>query len=357
MIKIGIIGTGGMANAHAARYCAMRGVTLSSCLDLVPERAEAFAETHGIRHAVTSLDDLLNEVDAVSIVTRDDAHVPLSIKSLKAGVHVLCEKPLALSLAEARRLVKVYQSARRKGLVGMINFSHRAGHFYMAQELVRKGRLGDIRYVRSNYLQGWLSGDHWGHWASSVWLWRLQTARGSLGVLGDIGCHILDFTTGVVGPAERVRCRLSTQRKVLASGRRVRKLGGHDLDANDTAMIELKYKCGADGLTDTTRWATGLPDSVNLEVYGTDGALMCGHGNMTKETYMQVCLGKKRHTAEWKDCKYKPVPDNWDRFIAAVRSGGRPQPDIERGAEIQAYLDACVRSAASGKFAKIDQFK
>ena len=342
-----------MANEHASKYRAIRGVKLWSCMDLVSERAAAFATTHGIRHHVTSVDDVLNEVDAVSVVTRDDGHVPLSIKALKAGVHVLCEKPLATSLAQARRLMKVYRPARRKGLVGMVNFSHRAGYFYAAQELVQKGRLGEIRYVRSNYLQGWLSGNHWGNWASKAWLWRLQSAKGSLGVLGDIGCHILDFTTGVAGPAERLRCRLSTHDKMLPSGRRVRKLGGHELDANDTAIVEIEYKNGADGLTDTTRWATGLPNSVNLEVYGTEGALMCGHGNSARETYMQVCLGKSRHKAEWKAYRYKPAADNWTRFISAMRSGDRPQPDIERGAEIQAYLDACMRSADTEKFVKI----
>lgn len=355
-IKIGIIGTGGMAGAHAGRYNEIRGVKLHACMDILPERAAAFAEKHGVRHHVCSVDDVLSEVDAVSIVTRDDAHIPLSLKALKAGLHVLCEKPLALSLADARRLMKVYLPARRKGLVGMINFSHRAGHFYAAQEMVQKGRLGELRYVRSNYLQGWIAGDHWGNWASESWAWRLQTALGSMGALGDIGCHILDFTTGVAGPAEKLRCMLSTHAKVLPSGRKVTRHRGHDLDANDTAIIDLIYQNGASGLTDVTRWATGVPNSVNLEVYGTEGALMCGHGNTSRGTYMQVCLGKARHVAEWKEHRYKAAPDNWNRFITGIRTGEHPQPDLLRGAEIQAYLDAGERSAESGSFVKIRKF-
>ncbi len=355
-IKIGIVGTGSMAGEHAARYQQVRGASLHACMDLVPERAAAFAEKHGFRHHVTSVDDVLNEVDAVSIVTRDDGHVPIAVKAVKAGVHVLCEKPLALSLADARRLMKVYLPARRKGLVGMINFSHRAGHFYAAQDLVRKGRLGELRYVRSNYLQGWISSDYWGNWASDTWIWRLQTALGSMGALGDIGCHVLDFTTGVAGPIEKLRCMLSTHPKVLPSGRRVTKRAGHDLDSNDTAIVELIYENGASGLTDVTRWATGVPNSVNLEVYGTEGALMCGHGNTTQGTYMRVCLGEKRHVSEWQEHRYKVAPDNWDRFIKAIRTGEHPQPDLLRGAEIQGYLDAGERSAKSGAFEKIRKF-
>lgn len=348
-IKVGIIGTGGMANSHAGRFNSIRGCQVVACLDVIRDRAQAFAERHGIKHVCTRVADVLAEVDAVSVVTPDAFHVPISIEVLRAGKHLLCEKPLATSLAEARKLMTVWNTARRKGLIGMVNFSHRQGqHFIEAQRLVQSGRLGDLRYVRSNYLQSWLSSDCWGSWTTEKFLWRVQTAKGSDGALGDLGCHILDFATGVAGPIKRLNCALRTHEKTLPDGRQVTRHGGHALDANDTFVVEMDFADGGFGVCESTRWATGLANSVNLEVYGTAGALMCGHGNSGRGTYLQVCLGRARHTNTWTPRKLKSTPDNWQRFIKAVKTGVQDQPDLTRGAEIQAYLDACHRSADRG---------
>ena len=349
-VKVGIIGTGGMANSHAGHFNSIRGCQVVACLDVIHERARAFAQRHGIKHVCTQVADVLAEVDAVSVVTPDRSHVPISIEVLRAGRHLLCEKPLATSLPEARKLMKVWQTARAHGLIGMVNFSHRQGHHFIeAQRLVQGGRLGELRYVRSNYLQSWLSSDGWGNWTSEQFLWRLQTAKGSDGALGDIGCHILDFTTGVVGPVKRLHCTLRTHAKALPDGRHVTRHGGHALDANDTFVLEMDFADGSFGVCESTRWATGLPNSVNLEVYGTEGALMCGHGNSGRGTYLQVCLGRSRHTSTWTARKLKPRPNNWQRFIKAVKTGVPDQPDLTRGAEIQACLDACHRSAVRGE--------
>ena len=338
-----------MANGHAGGFNRIPGCRVVACLDVISERARAFAERHEVKHVCTKVADVLAEVDAVSVVTPDASHVPLSIEVLKAGKHLLCEKPLATSLSDARRLMKVWQAAQAQGRIGMVNFSHRQGHHFIeAQRLVQSGRLGELRYVRSNYLQAWLSSDGWGHWSTEKFLWRVQTAMGSDGALGDLGCHILDFTTGVAGPVKRLQCALRTHAKVLPDGRHVTRHGGHALDANDTFVVTMDFADGACGVCESTRWATGLMNSVNLEVYGTEGGLMCGHGNSGRGTYLEVCLGRARHSSTWTPRKLKPRPNNYQRFIKAVKTGVPDQPDLTRGAEIQAYLDACHRSAAGG---------
>src|SRR5258706_4896574 len=174
-IRVGIVGTGGMANAHANSFKAIDRVELVSCLDVVPGRAEEFAKKHGVKTAAKGLDELLDRVDAVTVVTPDRFHVEPSLAVLKAGKHLLCEKPLAVTLADARRMAVAAKKAVSKGAVHMINFSYRGSSaFQKAIGLVSAGTLGALRHVHSFYLQTWLSSNVWGGWTKEASLWRLQ---------------------------------------------------------------------------------------------------------------------------------------------------------------------------------------
>ncbi|MEO1236947.1 MAG: Gfo/Idh/MocA family oxidoreductase, partial [Planctomycetota bacterium] len=176
-IKHGIIGTGGMARGHAGAFNKVRGVEVFGCYDVAPGRAEAFARDHGVRHAMDSLDDLLDACDAVSIVTPDAFHAELSLKALGAGKHVLCEKPLTTTLADARKVARAAETAAQKhGVVHMVNFSYRnSSQFQQALRIAGSGRLGAIRHVTGRYFQAWLASTVWGNPAThEAWLWRQQ---------------------------------------------------------------------------------------------------------------------------------------------------------------------------------------
>jgi predicted dehydrogenase len=231
----------------------------------------------------------------------------------------------------------------------MINFSYRkSAAFQKAIALVAAGQLGALRHVHSFYLQSWLSSDVWGNWSKEAFLWRLQTAAGSGGVLGDLGCHILDLTTAVGGEVARVRCDLRTFAKIDPTGQAITEWAGKKLDANDTAIIELEFTNGAVGLVHTTRWATGHKNHLRLEAHGTDGALMFDLDRDYDK--LDTCLHAGKDKAEWTTESLAPTPSNFERFITAIRSGQPDQPDILRGAQIQSYLDACERSAKSGQW-------
>jgi len=354
-VKIGIIGTGGMAKAHAAEYKKIKGVALAACLDVIPGRAEEFAKTQGFAHVAKDLPELFALVDAVVIVTPDRFHAEPTIAALKAGKHVLCEKPLTVTLEEARAVAAAAQAAAKKHVIHMINFSYRrSAAMQKGIELRKAGTIGTLRHVHSYYLQSWLGTSTWGDWHSDSMLWRLQTAKGSGGVLGDLGCHILDLTTAVSGEVEAVRCNLATFPKLL-KGKEVTTYQGGALDANDTAIIELQYVGGATGIVHTSRWATGHLNHLRCEVHGTQGALRFD----LDEDYdaIDLYLGKNPKTASWKKKKLKPTPNNYQRFIRAIKTGTQDQPDILRGAEIQAYLEACLTSATSGKWEAIPSWK
>ena len=348
-IKVGIIGTGGMARAHAENFKKFPGVELTSCLDIVPGRAAEFAKTNGVKYVAENTDQLLDQVDAVAVVTPDRFHAEPSLATLKAGKHLLCEKPLCPTLTEARKVAAAAKRAAGKGVIHMINFSYRSSAaLQYASELARAGKLGELRHVHSYYLQGWLATTTWGSWTKEAMLWRLQTAAGSAGVLGDLGCHILDLTTAVGGNVKRARCNLQTFPKIDPHGKPVTKWAGKKLDANDTAIIELEFTNGATGLVHTTRWATGHSNSLRLEAHGTTGALWFDLDRDYRK--IDLCLGDARHKAQWTTKTIAPTPTNHARFIRAIRTGQPDQPDILRGAQIQAYLDACERSAKSGRW-------
>lgn len=346
-IRIGIVGTGGMANGHAASFAKQPGVVLQSCVDVVPGRAEDFAKRHGIKHVAKDLDELIDACDAVSVVTPDKVHGEQSIRILNSGRHLLCEKPLTVTLDEARRVARTAVEAARKGVIHMTNFSYRSSAaFQEAMKVVQSGRLGYLRHTHSFYLQTWLSSDIWGHWSNEGFLWRLDQ-RTSGGVLGDVGCHILDMTTAIVGEVKRVRCDLKTFPKVY-EGELVTECKGKNLDANDTALIQLEFVDGSIGIVQTTRWATGHPNHLQCEVHGTDGALRVDLDE--SYTAINLCVGKDAAKAQWKRKELKPTPSNYERFIRSIKTGKQDQPDVVRGAQIQAYLDACERSAKSGKW-------
>jgi predicted dehydrogenase len=355
-IRVGIVGTGGMANAHAENFLKIAGVSVDACFDVVEERSRAFADKHGIRHVATSLGDLLKRVDAVTIVTPDRFHREGALEVLEKKKHLLCEKPLTVTLPEAREVASAYSKARKKGVIGMVNFSYRrSAALQRAIELSREGALGELRHAHAFYLQSWLASPIWGQWTDETWLWRLQTAAGSGGVLGDIGCHLLDLATSVTGPVKKLRCWLSTFPKVTPDGTSHKKWKGKKLDANDTAIIELELENGGTLVVHTTRWAMGHSNHLRFEAHGTRGALKFD----LDESYdkLGVCLGEDTAKAEWKTLALDSTPNNYERFVRSIQSGEVDQPDILRGAEVQAYLDACERSAKTGKWAKIRSYR
>jgi len=336
-----------MANQHAIEFAKTKSVTFAACFDIDGKRAQKFADKHGFAVTAESVEHLLEKVDAVAIVTPDRFHAAATLQALQAGKHVLCEKPLTVSLDEACRVADAALAAQRHGIIHMINFSYRASSaFQRALTLAKTGSLGQIRHVHSSYLQSWLASNTWGNWTGDGWLWRLSTAAGSGGVLGDIGCHILDLTTGASEDIASLRCMLKTFPKITEDGQVVTRWKGVDLDANDTAIIEMQFAGGGIGICHASRWATGHANSLKVEVHGTEGAVAF---DLDHDYHaIDLCLGAAIHSNTWTHEKLKPTPTNYARFITAIETGKQDQPDMLRGAQIQSYLDACQTSAESG---------
>ncbi len=209
--------------------------------------------------------------------------------------------------------------------------------------MVAAGAIGAVRHFEATYLQSWLTQPAWGDWRTMPqWLWRLSSAHGSKGVLGDVGIHILDFATFIAGsdPAE-VSCRLTTFDK--AEGGRI---GDYVLDANDSFAMHLRLANGAVGTVSATRFATGHLNDLRLRIYGETGGLEVLFEKA--ESRLNACLGADVATGTWAAVATPPVPTIYERFVAAIREGAPGVPDFARGAALQRVLDLAEASSAEG---------
>lgn len=348
MIKIAIVGTGGMANAHANEFAKIRGCKVVAGVDIDPARAKAFCENHRIPEVYGSVHELLKgcDFDAASVVTPDAFHVQCALPLVRAGKHVLCEKPIAPTAREGKRLVT---AAKKSGVINMINFSYRNSPvLHRARQLVEKGEIGNIRHFEAHYLQTWLSSTVWGDWRTSTnWLWRMSTAHGSKGALGDIGVHIVDLATYVAAEdAASIRANLKTYRK-----NRTNRVGEYVFDANDSAYMQVELQGGGAGTISATRWATGRENSLALSLYGDRGALRFDLDRPGNE--LDVCIGRDVNRAAWKTIPCRQTPSMYQRFIRSIQTGRNDMSDFHRGWQVQKVLDACFVSSESDTTVKI----
>jgi predicted dehydrogenase len=227
-------------------------------------------------------------------------------------------------------------AARKAGVLTAVNFSYRnRASTQMAARLVASGALGDLRQVEGEYHQCWLTQD----WqVEPALLWRLSSRHGSAGALGDIGVHLLDLASFIAGDLAALACELT----VFDKG--ARRIGEYVFDVNDSASALVRYRSGARGTLNVTRWAKGRGNKVALRLFGTKGALDMDLDRPEGEQLL-VCLGRGAEALKWTPLKCPKTPNQQERFVAAIRTGRQGQTSFAGGLKVQRYLDACFRSS------------
>ena len=281
------------------------------------------------------------KLHGVTNVTPDAMHAKISLAVIARGLNILCEKPLATSLADA---IAMRDAAQAAGVINMVNFSYRnSAGLQKAAEIVRKGTLGRIIHVESSYLQSWLNKACWGDWQTNPGLaWRLSTRHGSAGDLGDIGCHIYDMTCFLAGQdISEINCQLRTFDKGVPGN----VLGEYVLDANDSFASIVSLSGGALGVVHSSRWATGQGNSLRVRVFGDQGGIEV---DLDRDwNGYRICTGKDLKANAWKTVTCKPTPTNFERFIKSIKTGVNDVNDFANGAKIQAYLHYSFASDAA----------
>lgn len=216
-----------------------------------------------------------DDVDLVDICTPGNTHAEIAIAALEAGKHVLCEKPLANTLAEAEAMAAAAESAAEQGILAMVGFTYRrVPAIQLARKLIADGRIGKVRHVRAQYLQDWLVDE------DAPLSWRLDKSKAGSGALGDIGAHIIDLTqfitgesiTGVSGILET----FVNERPVATESGSMSGTAGTErgpVTVDDAAVFLGRLSGGGLGIYEATRFATGRKNAIRIEINGSEGSL------------------------------------------------------------------------------------
>ncbi len=240
------------------------------------EAAQAAADQLGWAESETDWRSAVNreDIDVVDICTPGNTHAEIAAAALRRK-HVLVEKPMANTVAEAESMARAAQDAQSRGVQAMVGFTYRrVPAVQLARQLVAEGRIGAVRQVRAQYLQDWLADEN------SPLSWRLDKEVAGSGALGDIGAHAVDLTTFITGQrfagCLRDAGHLREERPVAESFRGLHGTVNDQrgpVTVDDAALAMARLESGAPVTLEATRYAWGRKNALRIEVSGTSGAL------------------------------------------------------------------------------------
>ncbi len=381
-VRVGMIGYQFMGRAHSHAY---HDVARFFPLDVEPEKAvicgrdragvEAARERLGWQESETDWRRVVerDDVDLIDVCTPNNRHAEIAIAAAEHGKHVLCEKPLAMNLAEARSML---QAVERAGVVNMICHNYRfAPAVQLAKQLVSQGQLGTIYHFRAQYLQDWIMDPEF------PVVWRLQKAVSGSGAHGDLSAHIIDLARFLVGEFESVSGMLHTfikERPVPGSAEGAWGATGQSggsrglVDVDDAALFLARFRSGALGTFEATRFAGGNRNGNRFEINGSKGSIRWDLENMNNlEVYFHsdpeglqgfrtINCTEAVHpyaAAWWPPAHIIGYEHTFVHLVSelmnGIASGRSPEPNFADGVANQAVLDAVIASSESGQWVQV----
>ena len=375
-IGVGLVGYKFMGRAHSNAY---RQLPRFFDVDPAPRMAAICGRDEaGVREAAGSLGWDSYETDYRRLIGRDDVglvdvvtpgntHREIVLAALEAGKHVICEKPLANSLAEAREMLV---AAREAGTINAVCFNYRrAPAVQLAKRLVDEGRLGTIRHWRATYLQDFIMDPDF------PLIWRLKKELAGSGALGDIGAHIVDLSQFLLGPVSEVVGMMETFVKErplegASAGGGLLASGGAEtgeVTVDDAAAFLARFEDGAIGTFEATRFAAGRRNKNAFEINGSEGSVAF---NLERMNELEVFFVDDASDVQGFRTVNVTEPDHpfagawWPpghilgyehTFVHTMKdlmdgigTGTSPAPTFEDAYRVQAVLDAVERSAGGG---------
>ncbi len=353
-IRVGILGTSWWADAmYLPSLDGSKKAVVSACCGRNEERARQLASNWNIPAVYTNWEEMLNQesLDAVIISTPNDTHFPLALAALEKGLHVLCEKPLALNYTEARKMLEV---AQRQKAVTMVPFTY--SFLPMNQKiksLLSEGFLGDPYHLNFRYFAG--------YGRSAEYSWRFDQKHAGSGSLGDLGSHFIYLAVWFFGSVTHVWAELNivTRRPELDP------LGQAYSQTDDFSIIVLTFSNGARGVVQATTMAyepSPWGQSHYFDLHGSGGTLR----GWTDWEQTYKLLGAKSEDEKFTEIDFSELMQEGKskksiqqmyketfrkrgrmtgEFIEAVASSTSCRPTFEDGAEVQRILDAALLSA------------
>jgi predicted dehydrogenase len=364
-LGVALIGYAFMGKAHSnawrnvASYFDVPAFEQKVLVGRDPAGVAAAADKYGWSESATDWRAVLDrdDIDIVDICAPGFMHAEIAIAALAAGKHVLVEKPLANTLAEAEAMAEAARKARARGVQSMVGFNYRrVPALVLARELIAEGRVGTVRHVRAAYLQDWLADPE------SPMSWRLRREAAGSGALGDIASHAIDQVLFLLGDhitEVSGRTHTFTTHRPGAHGR-------EEVTVDDAVWATLTLASGAIASVEVSRVATGQKNSLKLEIYGDRGSLLFDLEDLNELGFLDATVpvreqGFRRilvnepehpyvdawwpqgHIIGWEHTFTHEIRD----FLAAIGSGTEPSPSFDDGLAVQRILAAVEESAAA----------
>lgn len=390
-INVALIGQGFMGRSHSNAWGQVAKFfkppikpVMHTVFGQPEENPQAFAANWGWQNASTDWEALVKspEIGLVDVVTPNYMHAPVAKAAILAGKHVACEKPIAGTLSDAREMVEAAKKANVKTFV-WFNY-RRCPAVALAHQLVKQGKIGEIRHVRATYLQDWAD-------ENVPLLWRFDKTLAGSGAHGDLNAHIVDMTRFVTGMeiveiAGAIAETFIKKRKLptgvaaggIASGRAGVDQWG-DVTVDDAVLFLARFSNGAVASFEAARQATGNQNRNTFEINGSKGSLKFDFERMNELLFYDATL--PRAVQGWTNIMVThggdhPYVANWwpDAHIIGYEHGfvnqafdilkvlaGEqptvPLPDFEDAYNTQRVLEAALISAAERRPVNLDDVK
>jgi predicted dehydrogenase len=366
-LTVGVLGYRFMGRAHANALARLPmffpdapRVERHTLVGRDEEALTAAAERLGFSHTETDWRDVVGEVDVFYNLGPNHLHVDPSVAALEAGTHVLCEKPLAPTLDEARRM---HEAAEASEAVAGCAFNYRfVPAIRYAKSLVDAGDLGEIHHVRGRYLQDWLVD------SDAPWSWRNSKELAGSGALGDLGAHTVDLVRFLVGDAAGPITRLSGHLRTFVDERETEGGETKPVTVDDAYTAQAAFENGATGTFEASRFATGHKNDHTIEIDGSDGSLRFSLERLNELEYHSGD-GRGYETVLVTDDS-DPYIDHWwppghvigwehtfvhenYEFLSAVAEDGEFHPSFADAYRVQEVLDAVERSDMKGEWVSV----
>jgi predicted dehydrogenase len=374
-LRVAMIGYGFMGAAHSVGWRqAPRMFALPDDVEMsviVGRHAEAVADAAarwGWRESATDWREVIerDDIDLVDIVTPGDSHAEIAIAALEAGKHVLCEKPLANTVAEAEAMADAASRATSRGVRSMVGFTYRrVPAVTFMRDLIAQGAVGTIAQVRTAYRQDWLVDPE------MPLAWRLQKEHAGSGALGDIGAHIIDMTQFVTGlevaAVSGVVDTIVKERPLQGSGSGLSGTaaeGFGPVTVDDIALFSGRLSTGALVSFEASRFATGRKNDLSIEVSGDKGALRFDLEDLNAlwfydrtapeatQGFTRILVTEPQHpyvAAWWPAGHMLGYEHGFSHqvvdLVTAIAEGTDPHPSFGDGLSVQRVLAAVERSS------------
>ncbi|MCL6604794.1 MAG: Gfo/Idh/MocA family oxidoreductase [Paenibacillus sp.] len=381
--RIGMIGYKFMGKAHSNAYRSLpMFFPKAPKLDMAvicgrnEEAVGQAAEQLGWSESMTDWRDLLarEDIDVIDINAPSDAHKEITLAAVKAGKHIFCEKPLALTLADSREML---QAAEEAGIAHMVGFNYRfSPAVRLAKKLVESGRLGKIYHFRACFLQDWIIDPDF------PLVWRLQKEIAGSGSHGDLGAHLIDLAHFLVGDVKEVIGMSETfikERPIAAEMTGLSAKGSKDgprgeVTVDDATLFLARFDNGAMGNFEATRFAAGHRSTNAFEINGSLGSVKFDFERMNElEVYFtsddEDVQGFRRVLAT--DPAHAYAEAWWPpghtigfehtfihemlEFSTAIEEGRLPEPNFRDGVKCQAVLEAVERSIDERRWVQLSE--